>query len=194
MGISEFFPNSDNFYKFLLVGGAILIVFALAYPSERELQIRTEQKVLLKDAEILNNELSFLENRYECLLKERDSVNKLRVQSIVSSKTSQFINVHYNKSVILDSCLRVAKSKNIEIKYKAEQVEVLKSQISFFAWLKWVLIGVGIIMLIFGLIKWFVATSENDKLRRLEIEEKRRKLINYNSYWTGSNTTSTTNN
>lgn len=143
--MNDFLPSTDNFFKYLLTIGLLLIVFTIMYPIQKQKEVDIEILDYSNDVEILNLKIKRFEdivNTFSSvkssLQSELDSLKLLeaksniliaqKIENVRIQKKQQFDLEHKSLISIVDS-LKVEK---INLNKQKKKIESLKGYYSFF--------------------------------------------------------------
>ena len=63
----DFLPSTDNFFKYLLTIGLLLIVFTVMYPIQKQQEVDLELLTYQRDTAIAALKINSLKNRVDAL-------------------------------------------------------------------------------------------------------------------------------
>lgn len=166
MDLSSLFSISDNLYKFMFVGGIVMVIFSVTYPMQKKQLIDIEVNTYNQQATLLNKDISDL---YKQIGDFKQDLPKLKPQSAKSSSKIIKQNIAKNTMFDLDKKVREVNTKSIVLKYNLERVKILKNHIktydSYTCWLTWIGISSGVV----GFIMWSISTWNTERLKIKEI-------------------------
>ena len=166
MDISAF-PKADNPYKFFFLTGAFLIVFSLYYPFEQRQEIELKKNEvdliyskLTIDAQYLREEIRINKEKSTLLIKSLDSLNNVKTNHPEKTQTiSETINIKKNEFNELFDSLQLKEYnlniKSLDAKYKDSEIDIYEKYLKRFRNFSYVIIIVGLVLFIWGGIKWF---------------------------------------
>ncbi|MDN4166193.1 hypothetical protein QWY31_11810 [Cytophagales bacterium LB-30] len=187
--LSSIFPSTDNPYKFLFVGGLLLIAFAIIYPIERENEIDLEIVLYNKEANVINNEIEELRVKVD---KEK-ALSRLIIDKIDSLKSnnggkgSQILidqlkndfNKTYKGGELSEKLTEIS-TKSLILEYEQKRIKVLQKHARKFRIIGWVLLVFGSISTLFGGYKWLNRFKKDhivsDKKSELELWELQNRV------------------
>lgn len=174
----EFLPNTDNFFKYLLTAGLILIVFTVVYPIQEQKKVDLEvltyqekENILSFQIMRLNKSVSQLENNASYLQKELDSLKKakkrvapyvakqIELQRVLKKRdfdATKIVLNDYADSLTLNA-------ENLAI--HKEKIFKLKSYYRIFGVFKVAFIGFGIFLITIGFRYW-ASSVYQDELKK----------------------------
>lgn len=168
--MNDFLPSTDNFFKYLLTIGLLLIVFTIMYPIQKQKEVDIEILDYSNDVEILNLKIKRFEdivNTFSSvkssLQSELDSLKLLeaksniliaqKIENVRIQKKQQFDLEHKSLISIVDS-LKVEK---INLNKQKKKIESLKGYYSFFRTYKIILLLSGCFLAIVGFRYWLAS-------------------------------------
>jgi archaellum component FlaD/FlaE len=184
MEIGSIFPSSDNLYKFLFMGGIIMIVFSFVYPLEKKQKIELEINLYNREVEVLNTEINELNDEVSKLKdKTKDSKKSLNNQNKIkdrklAERKIEDIKKEYNKAYNeTKNKQNEINTKNIVLKYEKKKIQLLQSQVGSFTVFRWLFLILGIIFTIFGICKWYNSSCILEKLQKLELKKIEKETL-----------------
>jgi len=185
MDFSGLFSNIDNLFKFLFLGGIVLITLSIVYPLQKKQEIEIEIINFNKDAELLNLEINELNKKvnefkedsksYITLLDslkteknkshatEKSDNISLRIENIKSDYNKEFSDIEKKKLEI--------DIKNVITDYNQSKIETLKQHSSSYkSYSIWLLV-VGILFVLTGLVGWIYSTINTEALKKQQIKK-----------------------
>ena len=155
---NSFFSGSENLYKYLVTVGILLVVLTVYYPLKEK-----------QDLEVLSiktkNDLKILEFKINRNEKEVTAISKR--QGGVTVEVAEYLKkIQFENEI-----------KQIELENKATEMQTRYSYIILYKTMFWVFFPIGIILIIYGFIKWHKSKVIDDTIRILE-KKKLEKEIN----------------
>lgn len=186
--MQEFLPNTDNFFKYLLTIGLILIIFTIIYPVQMQKEIDMELLGYKSKVEILSLEISHIEKEVEKLntlrldiQKDMDSLKEVKnsvsgkrivtIENIRIALKEKFDNNKENILIKVDSL----KIKQIILSSEKERINKLNGYYSFFKVNKSFLLGIGFILCFLGFRYWISSVYVD------ELQKGKKIYANYKS-------------
>ena len=175
-----FLSGSDNFFKYLFTVGAVMIVISILYPLQKSQEIEMQRTDLVKESELLNNEIRLLNNEYQKNAKEYADVSATldSLVSIFDDKVlvnEQFLKLRKRGNEIiqkLNDRERELEIKNIIVKNEKLKIDLLEehseSYKNYYLFIK----GIGIFFLIIGFVGWSLSTFVKEKIQWTSLQEK----------------------
>lgn len=154
---SSFFSGSENLYKYLVTIGLLLIVMTVYYPlkEKQELEILTikiENDLEVLKYKIKENEKSVNRLNKRIKIKGNSVATNLVIDDLDKLNQQNFIN-----------------QLNIEKKYN--EIKTRRGYITIYHWMFWIFFPIGIMLTIWGFIKWKSAKKYDDNILKLENEK-----------------------
>lgn len=180
--MNDLLPSTDNFFKYLLTIGLLLIIFTIMYPIQKQKEVDLEILNYRTQTEIANLETSKLARKVEYmdlvrknLQTELDSLKQLKEK--VSIDSAKYIEgVRIAKKALFDnykeSLLNTTDSLIVvKIKLKSDEMKIAKldSYFSFFRVYKIAFLLIGIFLTLFGLRYWIAAVYADELKKGKEI-------------------------
>jgi hypothetical protein len=182
MDVSSFLPNTDNLFKFLFLGGLIMVFTAMVYPlqkkQERELEIvNHNQQVELINKEIadLGPDISELTKKVKkailvCSDLERHKGQFGSIQNRLISKQIVQIQTNLNASAnILRKKKDEVATRIIIVKYNESKIILLNKYVDTYNAYSSFLLWIGIPLSCLGLLLWSLSTFNTEKLKTKEL-------------------------
>lgn len=146
---NSFFSGSENLYKYLVTVGILLIVLTVYYPLKEKqdlevFSIKTKNELKILEFKIDQND------KYVALLNKRKRGVSIDTAKMV--RKIQFEN----------------KIKQIELENKVSELETRDQYIQLYRVIFWIFFPVGVILIIYGFIKWYNSKKIDDDIRKLE--------------------------
>ncbi|WP_339874688.1 hypothetical protein [Olleya marilimosa] len=176
--VSDYISSSaESLYKFLFINGTILVLLSMFYPLQQKNEIDRLRIDFNKDVELLNFEISKLENNIETLkhsssrsVKKVDSLKTINTVSAI--KKAEKIVLDYNKT--LDSIILLKREFDIsKIKRNSDKqkIDLLLKQANKYEDYSSSFLVLGAFFFIIGFIGWSRATLVLDKIKREELRK-----------------------
>lgn len=177
MDLSSLFPNSDNLYKFLFIGGLAMVLFGIVYSFEQRQNLLFETNVFHKQSSLLIEEISQVKSEVGELRRQINVGESLFKNRSLIDSTSEGLK----KEIALNiSRLREKnnelKIKSIMLDFEGERIIIsnkLQREITIY---KWVLIVFGSLIFGFGFYRWKHFTEISDEKNELELKILKKKL------------------
>ena len=155
---NSFFSGSENLYKYLVTVGILLMVLTVYYPLKEKqdlevLSIKTKNELKILEYKIDRN------SKYVTLLNERKNGVSFEIAEEVRK-------IQYDNEI-----------KQIELTNKVTELETRNSYIQLYKIIFWIFFPLGILLIIYGFIKWYKSKRVDDDIRQLE-KKKLEKEIN----------------
>jgi len=151
---TNFLSGSENLYKYLVTMGLLLIVMTVYYPlkEKQELElniINTEQEAVTLNYNIKSvaRTVNSLKNNVKSLKQDKDI--KITIKNIENLLNENQISQY-----------------KLEMKYK--EIKARKNHIKFYNILFWIFFPIGVLLTIFGFIKWLKSKIVDDEILKLE--------------------------
>ena len=176
----SFLSGSDNLFKYLFTVGAVMIIISIFYPLQKSQEIEIKQTDLLKESELLTNEIRLLKNDYQILKDEYSDISHILDSLVLVHGDKVTENIQFleyrkkgNKMIQnLNDRERELKIKNIIIQNEESKIDLLgkhsESFKSYYSLVKWL----GIIFLIIGFIGWCLSTFVRERIQWIELQQK----------------------
>lgn len=154
---TSFFSGSENLYKYLVTVGLLLIVMTVYYPlkEKQELEILTIK---------IENDLNTLNYKIRENSKNVENLKKTISRNGSSSESNKLLTE-------LDNLNQENNINQFEIEKKFEEIKCRRSYISLYKWIFWIFFPLGILLSIFGFVKWKSAKKYDDNILKLENEK-----------------------
>jgi len=180
LDINSFFSGIDNLYKFLTIGGIIMVFTSLVYPLEKEQLIKIEIITNEQEQALLNNEITnTLKAARKLHLKSTsyktkiDSLKKLDQSKHLFEikKTQETFNLSHLK---LKEKQTEIETKQIIINYHNKRIIQLRKNAQNYSQYTTLLKCIGIASFILGLFFWVKSTYTSEKLKKEELKKLKR--------------------
>lgn len=183
MDYSSLFPSTDNLFKFLFLGGLIMVFTAMIYPLQKKLERESEIILYNQQVELLNREVKALQlnvvelkkivkdadNECKSLEKEKSISEGIKRRSQIDAKI-KLIQAQTNlKNSNCKKKLEELNVKAIVVKYNKEKIALLKRYANTYSSYSVGLLIFGIPLSILGLVFWTKSTIKTEKLRTKEL-------------------------
>lgn len=178
MDLTNLFSGSDNFFKYLSIGGFIMILVSMFYPLQKKQELEIEIITYNKEVNFLNTDINNLKIKAENLSKsnffvEIDSLNNLlKYNEKDIHLKNQIINLKKEYNTQYDSILNIRskiETKIVVLDYSKSKVSVMQNHLNVFYIYSVCFLIVGIIFLILGSIFWCKSTNLNEKIKKKEL-------------------------
>lgn len=154
---TSFFSGSENLYKYLVTIGLLLIVMTVYYPlkEKQELEILTVK---------LETELKTLNYKIQENSKNVITLKKIIAKDGNSQETNNILKG-------LDKLNQENNLNQIETENKYCEIKTRRRYITLYSWMFWLFFPIGILLSVFGFIKWKNAKKYDDNILKLENEK-----------------------
>lgn len=159
---TSFFSGSENLYKYLVTIGLLLIVLTVAYPLREKQELE-----ILKTT--LENEAKTLAYR----IKENNK-NVTILNTLINKTGNTAENIKTLSEI--DKRNQENNISQIESEKKLAEIEIRSRYIRYYNWMFWIFFPIGIVLAIFGFIKWKKAKKNDDTKQELELEKLKLEL------------------
>jgi uncharacterized protein (UPF0333 family) len=181
MDFSSLFPSTDNLFKFLFLGGLIMILTAMIYPlqksQEKEIEILSHnQQVAILNKESLTLRKNVLEIRtvLRAGIKTCESLRKSMHPGNPSNK--QIRNKISNIQAEINSSVQELRNQNYElekkiitINFNKQKIVLLQKYVKIYeSYSRWFLC-IGIPISTLGLFFWSLSTIKTERLKTREL-------------------------
>ena len=181
--VSQIFNGADDLFKFMVIGGAFLIVFSLMYPLEKEkelklkmndhnsilISIEHQDSILVKKYNQANKELDLYFDSAQTYLEQGNIQQANRIKKIVD-KLSIDVKTAHEKS----------NKAKMQTDAQKREIEILEHYFSkYSSYSKWMLCS-GVTIGLIGLLLWFysqVLTLQNKRFDTQKNKVARNKAI-----------------
>lgn len=183
--MSSFLPDTDNFFKYILTIGVLMILFGLVYPLKQEQLLRTKLIEIREQDSLLKIEVHFLEMQVDDLdsfqrktQKKVDELNAIKHQ-LPSSEQLQYdekivalVDKFYEKRTSGLNVARDARIKRAKLEYEQRRYNEAERQINEYFVFKTIFWGLGSILMIAGLLFWMDSTyfEERNKVHQSQLQ------------------------
>lgn len=173
MDLSNLLSGSDNFFKYMTIGGFIMIIIGLVYPLQKQQELELEVATYNKDVELFNIELKDIYSDMK-KLKSKSSTYIYRIDNLKKTGSPKAniekIKTAFNKSNrVISSKYNEIKIKNEIIKYNKNRITILERHLNTYRnySVSFLLIGT-FLSFIFG-IRWLRSTILDENLKKKEL-------------------------
>jgi hypothetical protein len=176
--MSSLVPDTDNFFKYLLTVGVLMVLFGLIYPLKQEQGLRTKLIEIKEQDSLLRIEVEFLELQVNDLdtLKNRtqQKVDELKRKKIKASKIEQvslderillLVDNFDNKRNAGLSTAKEAKLKQAKLKFEQKRYDETNKQIKQYFLFKTFFWWVGFALMLAGLFFWMDSTYYDELVK-----------------------------
>ncbi|MDR6781918.1 cell division protein FtsB [Pedobacter africanus] len=183
--LNSLFAGNDNLFKFLFVGGVMMVLFAFVYPLQKKQSLELEINAFNKEVSLLNKEINDVEKQCHDANKS-DSLTILGIKRLqrqreisktpaVKEQLTKQINKLKDEASSIPNGLE-AKVQNIQIKkiildFNKGRIKILQGHASQFRWYEIVLIVVGSTFAAVGLFFWALSCRNTERLKIKEINK-----------------------
>ena len=146
---NSFFSGSENLYKYLVTVGILLVVMTVYYPlkEKQELEILSIK---------IKNELSILNYKIENNKKVADKIS-------ANIKTATADDLLIVKKNHLENEINQISCEN-----KYNELKARNSYTQIYGIIFWIFFPAGILLIVFGFIKWNLTKKLDDEILALE--------------------------
>lgn len=181
--MTEFLPNTDNFFKYLLTIGLLLIVFTILYPIQKQKEVDLEILSYNTEAGILNFKINSLTKEVNDLQEETNSVQHSldslktlrdhsnieeakRIEGLRVSIKQDFDKTKSRLTILADS-LTV---NQITAEQQKRRIQKLESYFAFFRNYKLILLILGFVLSFIGMRYWLASVYMEEVKKGKEVE------------------------
>lgn len=148
--LSNFFAGSENLYKYLVSIGMLLIVLTVYYPLKEKQELEILKIKLEEDVQILNFRI------------KENQINILNLQDRVEQNNTDIESLNAIEKINHDNHIN-----HIEYKQKYSEIIARQSYIKLYNMLFWIFLPTGVIITLFGFIRWYRVKRIDDKMVKL---------------------------
>jgi len=148
--LSNFFAGSENLYKYLVSIGMLLIVLTVYYPLKEKQELEILKIKLEEDVQILNFRI------------KENQINILNLQDRVEQNNTDIESLNAIEKINHDNHIN-----HIECKQKYSEIIARQSYIKLYNMLFWIFLPTGVIITLFGFIRWYRVKRIDDKMVKL---------------------------
>ena len=148
--MSNFFAGSENLYKYLVSIGMLLIVLTVYYPLKEKQELEILKIKLEEDVQILNFRI------------KENQINILNLQDRVEQNNTDIESLNAIEKINHDNHIN-----HIECKQKYSEIIARQSYIKLYNMLFWIFLPTGVIITLFGFIRWYRVKRIDDKMVKL---------------------------
>ena len=180
--MKELLPDTDNFFKYLMTIGLVLVVFVIIYPVQEQKEVDLEINSYIKDTSILKYRIY----RLRCKVDEFKNTQAVTQHYLDSLKALEpnLKQIDREKSEALrqkarddfnqkkDHHMQTVDSlyeMNITSDAEAQKIRKLEGYFSFFKTYKIVLLIVGMVVATIGLFYWTTSVYRDEKKKDEEL-------------------------
>jgi len=152
---SNFFSGSENLYKYLVSIGLLMVVLSIYYPLNEKQTLQISSSKIRAELKAMSYEID--ENQ-----KNVDKIEKrLKIENLTE----------YQRAQLIEDARKLTNKimlKQFTLNGKIEEVEVRESFVSYYKWIMFVSIPIGIFLMIWGFGRWKIARKNEDEICVLE--------------------------
>ncbi len=165
--LSNLLPQTDNFFKYILTIGIVLLLFTIVYPIQKEKEYNLEYLRYLGEKELLDFKINSLKSKFEDFKlltnytqKEIDSLKlklgrgNLEQDKFISGLRNTKKQEYDSLKVALLNVVDSLQVNNINLKIQKNKIEQLRQFVSIFSVFKWVILPISIFLMIIGFRYW----------------------------------------
>ena len=170
-------PNTDNFFKYLLTIGIILIFFAILYPLQKQQEVDLLINEYAKNLSVYNYKLDLLEqetaNLEAFVVQAQEKINHLdslksTLQFDADSLQEKMVELksafESQKEILLEKGDEL-KMTQISQKYEGEKIAKMETYLSSYWIFKFLFILIGVLLTLFGIRFWAASTYLEEQLK-----------------------------
>lgn len=163
--MSNFFAGSENLYKYLVSIGMLLIILTVYYPLKEKQELEILKIKLEEDVQILNFNI------------KENQINILNLQDRVKQNNADIKSLNVIEKINHDNHIN-----HIECKQKYSEIAARQSYIKLYNILFWIFLPTGVIITLFGFIRWYIVKRIDDKMAELNYRKLQSEvdLLNHN--------------
>lgn len=165
--LSNFFAGSENLYKYkyLVSIGMLLIILTVYYPLKEKQELEILKIKLEEDVQILNFNI------------KENQINILNLQDRVKQNNADIKSLNVIEKINHDNHIN-----HIECKQKYSEIAARQSYIKLYNILFWIFLPTGVIITLFGFIRWYIVKRIDDKMAELNYRKLQSEvdLLNHN--------------
>ena len=155
--LSNFFAGSENLYKYLVSIGMLLIVLTVYYPLKEKqeleiLKIKLEGEVEILNFKIKENKIN-VQNLQNKIGKNGADLSKLDALNIINK-------INYDNHI-----------NHFECEQKYSEIKARQNSIKLYNILFWIFLPIGIIVTLFGFIRWYIVKQNDDRIAELNVQK-----------------------
>lgn len=180
--MKELLPDTDNYFKYLLTIGLVLVVFVIIYPVQEQKGVDIEINSYTKDTSILKYRISRLREELEEFktlqvstqayldsLKDLEAnlkpVDRDKSEILRQKAKDDFDQKKVHQKQTVDSLYEM----NIASESEAQKIRKLEGYFSFFKTYKITLLILGIVISMVGLFYWTASVYRDEKKKDEEL-------------------------
>ncbi|WP_184544127.1 hypothetical protein [Mucilaginibacter sp. FT3.2] len=184
MDVSSLFSGVDNLFKFLFIGGLVMLLTSMFYPLQKEQELDIEINSYNKEVKLLNRELGELrldvsklnKSSSEILAELRTLKQGERTKSKLkkSSITKQIKDIKANFKTNYDSLYKrkqTTEIKEIVLDFNKSKIILLKKYSDSYGDYTSKLTWWGIAFIVIGLVGWIISTITAELLKIKELKK-----------------------
>lgn len=154
---NSFFSGSENLYKYLVSIGILMLVLTIYYPLKQKQDLEVLKLNLESDMKVLNLEIN---------------ENKKKVEFLENAILDKTISLVEKKKNLDEIKLKQKENEINQVKSKAKIDEIASrtKYIKIYDRLFWIASIAGIILILFGFVRWISAKRNEDKKLKLETD------------------------
>ena len=154
---NSFFSGSENLYKYLVSIGILMLVLTIYYPLKQKQDLEILKLNLESEMQVLNLEI-----------KE----NKENLEDLETTLNEKTISLEEKRENLSEIKLKHKENEINQLKTKAKMDEISsrKKYIKIYDKLFWIASITGIILVVFGFLRWISAKRTEDKKLKLETD------------------------
>jgi len=171
-------PNTDNFFKYILTVGVLMILFGLVYPLKQEqlqrvklIEIKEQDSLLrieIKFLQMQADDLSTLQNRTQKKVDELKRIKKnqpISKQGEYDEKITSLVDNFYEKKTFGINNAHEITLKRAKLQYEQKRYIETEKQINEYFVFKSVFWGLGFILMLAGLFFWMDSTYFDERVK-----------------------------
>ena len=176
--MSSILPDTDNFFKYILTIGVLMVLFGLIYPLKQEQGLRTKRIEIKENDSLLRIEITYLEiqvNDLDTLQKRTqlkvDDLKKKRKhvsfaqQTKIDERIAALVDNFYSKRSSGLLAAKDVKLKKAKLSYEQQQYIETSKQVSEYFWFRSTFWGLGIVLTLAGLFFWMDSTYYDELVK-----------------------------
>lgn len=152
--LSNFFAGSENLYKYLVSIGILLIVLTVYYPLKEKQELEILKIKLEEDIQVLNFKI------------KENQTNVLNLRVRIEQKDTDIESLNAIAKINYDNHI-----KHIECKQKYSEIKARQNYIKLYNIILWIFLPTGVIITLFGFIRWYNVKQVDDKMAKLNLKK-----------------------